>query len=797
VIDLLSDESVIRTIRDLAALAALSANWVRDQPDQVAKGFVDLLLSTLDLDFAYLRLRLSEGDGNDVELGRAVHLPISEAQSCDIGKVIAPLLQRASTNEVQTVTNPVGGGKIRVLAVPIGRDGEEGVLVAGSKEAVFPGEAQRLILNVVAVQAATALQCRRAEEARKRLLRERDEVEASLKRNEEKLGRSESLMAETQHLAHIGSWNWDIASETVIWSDEHYRIFGMKPQEMGMTYERVLSRVHPDDRVIVQNRVEQAFRDHQPYECVLRALHRDGTVRVVLSRAQVVFDEDDNPVRMFGTAQDITDSKSLQDERDRSVARLRLQIDRLPLAYILLDPNHHVLEWNPAAEQMFGYSKADALGQLCLDLIHQKPMDHKVRDAVRRVESGDMDANNINENYTKDGRTITCQWFNTPLMDPDGKFAGVISLAQDITERKQAEEEFHVLNVALEQAVEGIARLDTQGHYLTVNPAYAGMLGYGPEELVGMNWRSTVHPEHLENVKTAYQRMLGEARAELECLGVRKDGSVFWKQIVMVKAHDQHGLWTGHHGFIKDINERKRAEKHLGDLAARLQVLSRRVVEVQEAERRHLARELHDEIGQVLSAISLNLHTVKSVCDAAAFPRIEESIRIVDQATAQVRTLSLDLRPAMLDDLGLTATLRWLVDREAQRAGLVAHINVRSSRAPLPPDVAVAAFRVVQESLTNAVRHARARNVWVKLRQRDDELDLAIRDDGVGFDPDSARNRAARGESFGLLGIQERAALLGGRADIRSRPGHGTSIRVWFPIESPPSAEVSSDESLR
>jgi hypothetical protein len=110
VIDLLSDESMLRTIRDLAALAALSADWVRDQPEQVANGCVDLLLSTLNLDFAYLRLRLGEGDENEVELVRAVHQPISEAQSCDIGKVIAPLLQCASTNEVQTVTDPVGGG---------------------------------------------------------------------------------------------------------------------------------------------------------------------------------------------------------------------------------------------------------------------------------------------------------------------------------------------------------------------------------------------------------------------------------------------------------------------------------------------------------------------------------------------------------------------------------------------------------------------------------------------------------------------------------------------------------------
>ena len=105
--------------------------------------------------------------------------------------------------------------------------------------------------------------------------------------------------------------------------------------------------------------------------------------------------------------------------------------------------------------------------------------------------------------------------------------------------------------------------------------------------------------------------------------------------------------------------------------------------------------------------------------------------------------------------------------------------------ARLPAELAIACFRVVQEALTNVVRHARARHVWVELRQGDDEVDLAIRDDGVGFDPETARRGAARGESFGLLGIQERVELLGGRADIQSQPGQGTSIRVWFPDRVP------------
>ena len=168
--------------------------------------------------------------------------------------------------------------------------------------------------------------------------------------------------------------------------------------------------------------------------------------------------------------------------------------------------------------------------------------------------------------------------------------------------------------------------------------------------------------------------------------------------------------------------ERQRAEEDLRDSVARLQVLSRRVVEVQEEERRHLARELHDEIGQVLSAISVNLHAVKGVCDAAAGPRIEESIHIVDQATQQVRNLSLDLRPSMLDDLGLVATLRWYADRQAQRAGFAVHFAVESSGARLPAELTIACFRVVQEALTNVVRHARARQCLGRIaagRRRD------------------------------------------------------------------------------
>ena len=255
---------------------------------------------------------------------------------------------------------------------------------------------------------------------------------------------------------------------------------------------------------------------------------------------------------------------------------------------------------------------------------------------------------------------------------------------------------------------------------------------------------------------------------------------------------DRRGRRVGAINVFEDITEQKRAEEALRDSAARLQVLSRRVVEVQEHERRHLARELHDEIGQALSAIGVNLQSIRSVCDGAAAYRLEESIHLVDEAIQQVRNLSINLRPSMLDDLGLVAAVRWYADRQGQRAGFAVHLAVETSAARLPGDLQIACYRVLQEALTNVARHAHARHVWIELRQGDDDVNLAVRDDGVGFDPVTAHGGGAQGESFGLLGIQERAELLGGRAEIRSQPGHGTTIRAWFPIASPPSALSSS-----
>ncbi|MBI3330372.1 MAG: GAF domain-containing protein [Nitrospinae bacterium] len=240
------------------------------------------------------------------------------------------------------------------------------------------------------------------------------------------------------------------------------------------------------------------------------------------------------------------------------------------------------------------------------------------------------------------------------------------------------------------------------------------------------------------------------------------------------------------HAAIAIYNARLFEQVRLGH--ERLQTLSHRLLAVQEDERRRIARELHDEIGQALTAVKMNLQAVRHLPEAASVaPYLEENMDIVNQLLQQARDLSRDLRPSMLDDLGLLPALRWYIDRLAQRAGFHAQLEVDAMEMRLHPDLETACFRVAQEALTNVVRHARAHRVWVEVRPSATELELVVRDNGVGFDVRDAQERAMRGESLGLLGMSERVALVGGHFDITSAPAQGTEIRARFPLTAPPS----------
>ena len=210
-----------------------------------------------------------------------------------------------------------------------------------------------------------------------------------------------------------------------------------------------------------------------------------------------------------------------------------------------------------------------------------------------------------------------------------------------------------------------------------------------------------------------------------------------------------------------------------------LRSYSRQLVQAQEIERRHLARELHDEVGQALTAAKINLQTEMGEGGASISPRLHETVAILERLLGQVRQISLDLRPSMLDDLGLIAALRSVLDERARRASIEVQFSGHDVPENLDAEIQTTCFRIIQEAITNVVRHARATRVDVDLRCEKGKLRLLIRDNGIGFDLGPAQ---AQTTGLGLIGITERAALVGGRARIISSPGKGTTIDVVLPL---------------
>jgi signal transduction histidine kinase len=209
---------------------------------------------------------------------------------------------------------------------------------------------------------------------------------------------------------------------------------------------------------------------------------------------------------------------------------------------------------------------------------------------------------------------------------------------------------------------------------------------------------------------------------------------------------------------------------------------ARALIEAQEAERRRIARDLHDVVGQMLTAVKLSLEATRERQSDFAWPDVADAIAMVDRALDQVRAFALDLRPAILDDLGLVAAVRWLLSRQARDVGYRATLIADRLVPPKPTEVESACFRVAQEALTNVARHARATQVDITISDVGGELALEVEDNGTGFDVRRAIDAARHGANLGLIGMQERVELVGGRFQIASAPGQGTLVRARFPV---------------
>jgi two-component system sensor histidine kinase UhpB len=364
-----------------------------------------------------------------------------------------------------------------------------------------------------------------------------------------------------------------------------------------------------------------------------------------------------------------------------------------------------------------------------------------------------------------------------------------MALAAAVAERTRFQEDLNEsearFRTIFEQAAVGVALADAAGRFVRINQRYCDLLGYSADELMQKTVQEVTHPDDLPSCLENMQRMIAcrERNYSMEKRYIRKDGTTIWVNLSVSPTWHANEAPANLIGVIEDITTRKQAEEDLRSAHTKLQQLSREMIRVRDNERRHLARELHDEIGQNLAALRINMQLLRGPEDfSEESQRIDDSICIIDRILEEVRHLSLSLRPPLLNESGLAVALGTYVKEQSARCGLPIGFESSVDDVPVRPEIALALFRISQEALTNAVRYANAERVSVSLDRVNDDILLVIEDDGVGIPRGLAEEPGPR-PRLGLLGMQERTAQLGGSFTVKSEPGNGTVVSVQVPLK--------------
>jgi PAS domain S-box-containing protein len=563
---------------------------------------------------------------------------------------------------------------------------------------------------------------RRLNEALQAEMAERVRAESQRAATLEALRKSEGLHREAQRVAHIGHWEMVPEIGTPTWSDEIFDIFGLDPERGEPSFVAHQNYMPPDDWDLLNDSVQKASTDGTPFDIEFRLLRPDQEIRWMRAVGTVRKDENGKVTRLFGTAQDITDLKRAEEALHESLEETARN-QRLLLAL------------SQAAQ------------------------------AVQRARTPKEIYRTVGEEVTRLGLSAT-----------------VLTLSLDRTHLTVS---YMSLEPALLRVVERLTHLSARDYRFP-------LVADGFFQRIVTDGEATFTRELVE---PAAQAMPGPLRP----LAGRLADLLGWKQgivVPLVGNGEMLGLLavTGSDLSESDVPaitafanqaaialENARLFDQVRAGQQRLQALSRQLVEVQEAERRHLARELHDQVGQTLTGLKLVLQMSQQQRDERERQaKLEAAQALIDDLAARVEDLSLDLRPSMLDDLGLLPTLLWHIERYTTQTGVevrLKHAGVEGRR--FTPEVETAAYRLVQEALTNVARHAGASEVLVRLWAHPDLVGVQIQDAGRGFDAEAV---LASGQSSGLASMRERAALLHGKLSIESAPGAGTRLTAELPL---------------
>ena len=475
---------------------------------------------------------------------------------------------------------------------------------------------------------------------------------------------------------------------------------------------------------------------------------------------------------------DITDRTAAEAALRESEALFRSLAETTEAAIFLFRGAYNI-HVNAAACRITGFDYHELVAMPFWQILHPD-----FRDLVRERGLARQQGQQIDSQYevailTKDGETRWLQYSGNTI-EYQGQPA-VLGTAIDITARKEIEQALRASEArfrTLAQVSPASITVHIDDRVVYSNPAASKLTGLSREELQETDFWRMLHPDSVETMQRAYERMgRGELMSDLKLQITTKQGATKWIEVNW-SPFDQQGklAWiiTGY-----DITALVEAEHVLRANAERMEELSRRLVQVQETERRAIARELHDEVGQTLTALNIRLDLASRAGAEEQALQLAETQRLVDELTEQVRRMSLDLRPPMLDDLGLLPTLLWYFDRVAQQYGLQIAFERHGIERRFAASIETAIFRIVQEALTNVARHAQVQTASVRLWADSATISAQIEDKGQGFDHGAVLSGS---HTNGLRGMRERALLLGGKLVIEAQPDGGVCITALLPL---------------
>ena len=550
----------------------------------------------------------------------------------------------------------------------------------------------------------------------------------------------------------------------------------------------------------MQRRKIEGETASQRYE--LELVRKDGTIAIIETMISIITD-DEQPVAVQEMSRDITERKRAEKMLKESESELSQIVEGNSVPTFVLDKEHTITHWNRACENLTGISASEVIGTkrqwspfypkerlVMADIVVDKVPEEEIakyygaKYSKSALIEGAYEAEDFFPLLGESGKWLF--FTSAPLRDHEGNVVGAIETLQDITERKQAEEAVkhseRRYRDLFDSASEAIFIRDLKGRILEVNQAASDLTGYTVDELATMNIRQYLTPASFDIAMEMQRRQIEGAttgqRFELEI--IRKDGvKAIIEVAIRLITGSGNGQPTGVQAIARDVTEERKMRDSM-------HFYLQKILVAQEEERKRIARDLHDDTSQSLLLLTHQLDAIasdpKNKLAEPVREKLNQVYNLAVDTLGSLRRYAQELRPAILDDMGLVAALEWMADKLITEDGIDADVQLDMQRQDLPHEVQLVLFRIGQEALGNVKRHAEASKVVIRLESGAGEIKMTIVDNGKGLAQTQVNDLSSAGK-LGIMGMRERAQLLGGTLNIESELGKGTAVIVMIPLE--------------